>query len=77
MSVFQWCFVVFIFGLAIGWVLRGWVARKERSSGTIYVTHDQEKTLYSLELTDYPETIEFKKKVVFKVEAPEENLTRE
>lgn len=40
-------------------------------SGTIYITHDerQEKTLYSLELDDYPESIEFKKEVVFKVEA--------
>ena len=34
-------------------------------------THDelQEKTLYSLELADYPETLEFKKEVVFKVDA--------
>jgi hypothetical protein len=39
-------------------------------SGTIYITHDelQEKTLYSLELEDYPESIEFKKEVVFKVD---------
>lgn len=40
-------------------------------SGTIFITHDelQEKTLYSLELADYPETLEFKKEVVFKVDS--------
>jgi hypothetical protein len=65
--------LIFWFGLIIGFLLlraRLYIDRKNYS-GTIYITHDelQEKTLYSLELADYPETLEFKKEVVFKVDA--------
>jgi hypothetical protein len=65
-----------LIGILIGYLVKTWRIRKEKSSGTIYVTHEQEKTLYSLELDDYPESIEFKKKVVFKVDASEESLDR-
>jgi len=71
------CFVALIVGVFLGFIIKSLLARNERSSGTIYVTHKEEKTLYSLELEDYPESIEFKKRVVFKVEAPEEGLDRE
>jgi hypothetical protein len=46
-------------------------------TGTILVTKDHEKTVYSLELNDYPEKIEFRKEVVFKVDASEIDLNRE
>ena len=65
-----------LIGIVIGYLVKTWRIRKEKSSGTIYVTHEQEKTLYSLELDEYPESIEFKKKVVFKVDASEESLDR-
>ena len=48
-----------------------------RYGGTIYVTRTAKKTLYSLELRDYPEELVFKKVVVFKVDASEESLVRE
>jgi hypothetical protein len=69
--------IIFASGFAIGYFLKQWFVRRSKSSGIIYVSHEEEKTLYSLELEDYPESIEFKKKVVFKVKALEEPLNRE
>jgi hypothetical protein len=37
------------------------------------VTHKEEKTLYSLELEEYPESIQFKKTVVFKVDSSDDS----
>lgn len=64
-------------GIVVGYFIKTVLARRQRSSGTIYVTHKEEKTLYSLELDDYPESIEFKKTVVFKVDSSVESLDRE
>jgi uncharacterized membrane-anchored protein YhcB (DUF1043 family) len=64
-------------GVIVGVLIKTLLVRRQRSSGTIYVTHDEEKTLYSLELEEYPESIAFKKKVVFKVDASEDSLNRE
>jgi hypothetical protein len=69
--------IIFWVGVSVGYVLRAWIAKRFRNyTGTILVTHDQEKTVYSLVLDEYPETIEFRKEVVFRVDAPEENLNR-
>ena len=70
---------VFIFasGFVVGYLLERWLGRRSKSSGVIYVSHKEEKTLYSLELSDYPESIEFKKQVVFQVKPLEEPLIRE
>lgn len=65
-----------IIGALLGFLIRSWMVRRQRSSGTIYVTHKEEKILYSLELDDYPESIQFKKTVVFKVDS-DESLNRE
>lgn len=66
-----WYILVFSFGMLTGFSLRAWIAHREQYSGTIHITHSEEKTLYSLELNEYPETIEFKKQIVFKVDAAE------
>lgn len=66
-----WYILVFSFGVWIGFLLRAWIAWREQYSGTIHITHSEQKTLYSLELDEYPESIEFKKQVVFKVDAAE------
>lgn len=66
-----------VIGLVIGSLLTFLYFRDQKSSGTIYVSETEEKTLYSLQLEDYPEELKFKKKVVFKVDHPENNLTRE
>jgi hypothetical protein len=63
--------IIFWIGLIVGFMLLRWKLYRERDySGVIHVTHDEltEKTVYSLELDDYPERLEFKKVVVFKVD---------
>lgn len=57
----------------MGFLLKTLFVRKVDYSGTILVSHDEEKTLYSLELNENPEGIEFKRQVVFKVSASSEN----
>ena len=65
------------FGIIIGWYLKTWLVSRKRSSGTIYVTEREEKTLYTLELDDYPDELKFKKTVVFKVDTSEDSLNRD
>jgi hypothetical protein len=60
-------------GVILGYLIRSGIARRQKSSGTIYVTHKEEKTLYSLELEEYPESIQFKKTVVFKVDSSDDS----
>lgn len=62
---------IFYAGLMLGFVLRAVLARMSTASGTIHVIRDREKTVYSLELADYPEELRFKKEVVFKVDSSE------
>jgi hypothetical protein len=66
-------------GIIIGFLIKMWLDVKFRHySGTIVVsTNDlEEKTLYSLELEDYPETLKFEKEVVFKIETSDESSDR-
>jgi len=68
-----WLALAYIFGVLVGILLNKWWARRDRYSGTILVTESEEKTLYSLELDEYPENLKFKKEVVFKVDASEKS----
>jgi hypothetical protein len=76
MGVF-WLILAYVFGLWIGFLIRAWIAHRQSYSGTIFITHSEEKTLYSLELNEYPESIELKKHIVFKVDASEVDLNRD
>lgn len=71
----------FVVGLALGLMIGALLTLlyfvRQKSSGTIYVSGTEEKTLYSLELDDYPEELKFKKKVVFKVDNSDDSLSRE
>jgi len=64
-------------GILVGFLLKTWLVRREKSSGTIYVTEGEERLLYSLELDEYPEELKFKKKVVFKVDTSDDSLNRD
>lgn len=77
MPEIQLFFLIFLFGVFAGWILKAWLARKTHYSGSIVVTQTEQKILYSLVLNDYPETIQFKKHILLKVEAPKEKLDRE
>jgi hypothetical protein len=76
--------IVVILLMAAAFILGGfahsWYVHKFRDySGTIVVEYDelQEKTVYSLVLDEYPDKLEFKKVVVFKVDVPDHKPVRE
>jgi hypothetical protein len=56
-------------GLILGFFLRVWIGRVTGYTGTIFVSREAQKTVYTLELEEYPDEIRFKKEVVFKVDA--------
>lgn len=62
--------LIFVLGLILGFVFRGWWFRR-KAVGTILVIKEDTRTLYSLELEDYPESLAFEKVVLFKVENPD------
>lgn len=66
----------FYFGAFLGFILHWWLHKRTSYSGTIFVTKEDEKTLYSLELSEYPEMIQFQKELVFKVDASELEIDR-
>jgi hypothetical protein len=72
---------VFIFssGVLVGYLGRVWITHKFTDySGTIIVDTDdlRETTVYSLVLEDYPEKLEFKKEVVFRVDTSGKSSNR-
>ena len=77
MSGILWYILVFILGTWAGFIIRHWLQYRTSYDGKIVITHENHRTLYSLELEDYPDTIEFKKEVILKVDTPEESLNRE
>jgi len=68
------CAVIFVIGVIAGFFLRRLITHP---TGTILVTEEDEKTVYSLELNEYPEKIAFRKEVVFKVDSSQVDLSRE
>jgi hypothetical protein len=75
---YLWYILVFIAGSWAGFMLKHWLHYRHSYDGKIVVTHENHKTLYSLELEDYPEKIEFKKEIILKVDASDdESLNRE
>jgi hypothetical protein len=76
MAIDVWISIVILFfGFVLGYLFKRWLIHRG-VGGTIHVTKEREKTLYSLELDDYPDTIIFQKEVVFKVDASEQSLDR-
>ena len=72
--------LIFWVGGLSGFALKTWMTYRFRDySGTIVVGTDtrREKTVYSLVLDDYPEKLEFKKEVVFKVDTSAQSSIRE
>jgi len=62
-------------GILIGYGARVWMVHRFTDyTGTIHVSKNEEKTVYSLILDEYPEKLEFKKEVVFRVDASDVEL---
>ena len=66
MDWWQILLIVWI-GFLGGYITRGWVTYRMKSTGTILVTKDEGRTMYSLILDDYPEKIALRKHVLFRV----------
>ncbi len=75
--MWYWYILTFYTGAMVGFFIRHWLQSKTDYDGKIVVTHENHRTLYSLELEDYPEKIEFKKEIILKVDASEESLDRD
>lgn len=56
-----------LIAFGLGMLFERWRIRRI-SSGVIHVTTTPDRTLYTLELLDYPEILMFKKVVVFDVD---------
>ena len=73
--------LIFYFGLVCGILIRMWLSYVHRYTGTILVSKDGDKIVYSLVLEDDPENLQFQEEAVFKVDllkdVPDENLIRE
>ena len=63
--------LIFWAGIIVGFFIRALFTYKDVAIGTIHVIRDREKTVYSLELENYPEELRFKKEVIFKVDSSE------
>jgi hypothetical protein len=75
-----WGLLIFWAGSVFGFFFNEFLRRRITDySGTIYVNRDRvnEKIVYSLVLDEYPEKLEFKKVVVFKVDKAEEEVDRD
>lgn len=69
--------LIYIFGLYMGFSFMWWINRRNRQIGTIFITGNEDKRVYTLELEDYPDEIRFKNKVVFKVDASDLDAPKE
>lgn len=64
-------------GAAVFYLLNRVIFTTKEYSGSIVVTKNEEKTLYSLELNDYPDAIDFMDEVLFKIVRPDESSNRD
>lgn len=69
-------FLILSFGMVVGYFLGWWVHNERDYGGFIVVTKEEGKTLYSLELLNDPEQLEFEDHILFKIKAPK-SLDRE
>lgn len=65
------CAIVLLIGIAIGYVLRLSVGAMSAYNGTIHVTKEDDKIVYSLDLEEDPELLQYKSEVVFKIKTSE------
>lgn len=69
--------LIFNFGILIGLLLKSWLAKEKAYSGTIIVSKDEGKLIYSLELNDNPEKLQYNDEVLFKIDSSGVDLSRE
>lgn len=62
--------LVFFLGVGVGFVTRMFVFLKRDYDGNILIQKDEDKIVYTLELTDDPEKIQYRNELIFKVQTP-------
>lgn len=69
---------IFVANLAFlfGYVISGIIRKNKGYSGTMKVIRDENKVLYSLELSEDPIMLEHKSEVVFKVDTSDQSSDR-
>jgi hypothetical protein len=69
--------LIFWFGMLVGFLLKSFLMlRFMEYSGVMLINKEEGKILYSLILEDYPDKLEFKKHILFRVVASEESSDR-
>lgn len=58
---------IFMLGIVVGYLIEMMLVRKRVATGSIFVSHQDEKTIYSLELDSDPSIISSYKYVLFEV----------
>lgn len=69
--------LIFDLGWLVGMMFHVWIKGKRAYEGSIVVTREGSKLIYTLVVNDDPEKIEHRKDILFKVVTPEEDLIRE
>lgn len=65
-------------GGVLGFFLGAWFSiRNKVPVGTIFVTQEEDKIVYSLEVDDDPAKLQFEKEVVFNIDTSRESLNRD
>lgn len=66
--------LIFWAGIIVGIAIKAWLNYKFAGyAGMMVVEREEGKTVYSLVLDDYPEKLEFKKRVIFRVQPLDES----
>lgn len=67
----------FFLGVATGYLIRVALAKARAYAGIIQVKREDDKLSYTIELVDDPWNLQFEQEVLFKIETPSNNLSRE
>ena len=69
-------FIIYCAGMAVGFVIRGWIMSKAGYDGIINVDKENGKIVYTLEFKDDPDNIQYMKEVIFKIKTSDESSDR-
>ena len=69
--------LAFLAGLILGVFIIGRLIRTREVDGIIVVKKEDEKIIYSLEITSDPELLQYAKLVLFKIQVSDDELNRE
>lgn len=64
--------VIFYAGIGVGFYLKHWLLNRSGYDGIVLIVKDDNKILYSLELHEDPEEIQYKNELILKVKPLEE-----